>query len=86
MARKTGLADAFAQTRATGGPEPAPEATDDPNTPPSRRGRRAVTIYVDPAAHRQLRLISLDSGQSAQALLTGALNDLFERHGKPRIA
>lgn len=32
-----------------------------------------------PAAHRQLRM-------SAQALLAEAVNDLFQKHGKPGIA
>ena len=53
---------------------------------PSRRGRKAVTIYLDTAAHRQLRMLGLETDRSGQDLLVEALNDLFQKHGKARIA
>lgn len=61
--------------------EPAPVAR-----PPSRAGLKAVTVYVDPAAHRQLRMLAIETDRSAQALLVEAVNDLFQKHGKPGIA
>ena len=68
-------------------PPAAPAAAQDrPGVPPSRRGKRAATVYLDAAAHHQLRAIALETGQSTQALLTDAVNDLFQRHDKPRIA
>ena len=67
-------------------PAAAPTVPDNPNVPPSRRGRRAVTIYLDPEAHTQLKIVALEQGSSAQALVTEAINNLFEHYGKPRIA
>ena len=53
---------------------------------PSRRGRRAVTVYLDAAAHRQLRLLAVEQGRSGQDLAVEAINDLFGKYGKARIA
>ena len=66
---------------------PAPAAPDpDAHRAPSRRGRKAVTIYLDTAAHRQLRMLALEQDSSVQHLAVEAFNDLFQKHGKPRIA
>src|SRR5690606_16216390 len=46
----------------------------------SRRGKRAVTFYVQDAAQKQLRLLSIEVEKSSQALLEQALNDLFRKH------
>lgn len=54
--------------------------------PASRSGQRVVTFYVKPEAHKQLRLLGLEQGSSVQELMTEALNDLFGKHGKSRIA
>ena len=54
--------------------------------PPSRRGRKAVTVYLDAAAHRQLRLLALEQNRSGQDLLLEAVDDLFSKHGKARLA
>lgn len=53
--------------------------------PPSREGQRAVTLYVKPEAHKQLRLLALDQGASIQDLMSEALNDLFRKHGRSQI-
>ena len=70
---------------------PVPEATSsdaraDAGRSPSRRGRKAVTIYLDAAAHRQLRLLAAEQDRSGQELVVEAINDLFGKHGKARIA
>ena len=70
---------------------PLPEATSGDARPnagrsPSRRGRKAVTIYLDAAAHRQLRLLAAEQDRSGQELVVEAINDLFGKHGKARIA
>ena len=71
-------------------PAAGPEATEanEPSRsrPPSRRGRRAITIYTSAEAHRQLRLLAVEEDMPIQQLAIEALNDLFERYGKPRIA
>ena len=59
---------------------------DDAGRSPSRRGRKAVTIYLDAAAHRQLRLLAVEQDRSGQDLVVEAINDLFGKHGKARIA
>ena len=51
----------------------------------ARRGRKAVTIYLDTAAHRQLRMLALEQSRSVQDLMTEATNDLFQKLGKARI-
>ena len=45
-----------------------------------------MTIYLDTAAHRQLRMLELEQSQSVQDLMTEATNDLFQKHGKARLA
>ena len=53
---------------------------------PSREGQRAVTLYVKPEAHKQLRLLGVEQGVSVQELMTEALNGLFQKHGRSLIA
>ena len=48
---------------------------------PSRKGRRAVTFYTIPEAHRQLRLLSVELDRSVQTLGVDSLNLLFAQHG-----
>ena len=58
----------------------------DAHRAPSRRGRKAVTIYLHTATHRQLRMLALEESRSVQDLMTEATNDLFQKLGKTRIA
>lgn len=37
---------------------------------PSREGRKAVYAWVDPALHKQLKRLSLETGRSIDALVT----------------
>lgn len=53
---------------------------------PSRIGKAAITLYVDPAASKQLRLLSVEEDTSIQALMVEALNDLFTKRGLSPIA
>lgn len=52
---------------------------------PSRRGRKALTVYLDPDAVRQLKYLALDEDTTTQALVSEALNALFQERGKGRI-
>jgi hypothetical protein len=54
--------------------------------PPSRIGKRAVIVYVDPGASKQLKQMALDGETSVQELVREALNDFFRKHRKPAIA
>ncbi|MHC5778689.1 ribbon-helix-helix domain-containing protein [Nostoc sp.] len=58
----------------------------DSKVAPSRRGKRAIIGHFDPAVCKQFKQIALDEDKSSQALLTEALNDLFEKYGMKPIA
>jgi hypothetical protein len=57
---------------------PPPEDADDK--------RRGQTLRLTPAAWRQLKLLALERGIASHALLIEAVNDLFQKHGRPPIA
>ena len=84
---KRSLTDAFAQEKARPAPSAAPSSTVDPPRyrPPSRRGLRAMTVYVDPAVHRQLRLMGIELERSAQEMVSEAIGDFFVKNGKARL-
>jgi hypothetical protein len=54
--------------------------------PPSREGKRVLSIYLAPEAWKQLRMLSLNLGSPTQALGEEAINLLFEKHRLNRIA
>ena len=54
--------------------------------PPSRRGKKIIAGYFDPAVTRQLKQLALDNDATLQSLLAEALNDLFTKHGKQPLA
>ncbi|HTW72939.1 MAG TPA: ribbon-helix-helix domain-containing protein [Acetobacteraceae bacterium] len=54
--------------------------------PPSREGKRVLSIYLDPLAWKQLRQLALDADTSTQALGEEAVNLLFAKHGINRSA
>lgn len=54
--------------------------------PPSRAGKRVLSIYLDPLAWRQLRDLALDLETSTQALGEEAVNLLFAKYKRNRSA
>ena len=54
--------------------------------PPSRQGKRVLSIYLDPIAWKQLRQLALDEETTTQALGEEAINLLFAKHGLNRSA
>ncbi len=62
-----------------------PEATGT-KRPPSRAGKRVLSVYLDPLAWKQLRQLALDTETSTQALGEEAVNLLFTKHGLNRSA
>ena len=78
----------FAAAAAQPEPErPAPEIEAKKSArPPSREGKRVLSIYLPPEAWKQLRMLSLDRETSTQALGEEAINLLFEKHRLNRIA
>jgi hypothetical protein len=66
-------------------PLPAPEKHPVAR-PPSRAGKRVLSIYLDPMAWKQIRQLALDINTSTQALGEEAINLLFAKHGLNRSA
>jgi hypothetical protein len=54
--------------------------------PPSREGKRVLSIYLSPEAWKQLRMRSVNLETPTQALGEEAVNLLFEKHRLNRIA
>ncbi len=53
---------------------------------PATRDTRGQTLRLKRDARRQLKLLALDEEKTAHDLLLEAVNDLFQKHGKPPIA
>ena len=53
---------------------------------PKKTERRLIGGHFAPEVQQQVRVIAATQGITIQALLTEALNDLFEKQGYPRIA
>ena len=73
-------ADSTAETTANGQNETRPKR------PPSRVGKRVLSIYLDPLAWKQLRLLALENNTTTQALGEEAINLLFANHRINRSA
>jgi hypothetical protein len=65
---------------------PAIERRSGTRRPPSREGKRVLSVYLDPLAWKQLRQLALDTETSTQALGEEAVNLLFAKHGINRSA
>jgi hypothetical protein len=67
-------------------PVPAKDRVGGSVRPPSRAGKRVLSVYLDPLAWKQLRQLALDNDTSTQALGEEAVNLLFAKHGLNRSA
>jgi hypothetical protein len=94
-AKKTSLSDRLRQQQEKATPEapalaiprPAKTATQKAQyKAPTRIGKRQLALYVDPPVLKQLKMIALDEDKTQHDILIEALNDLFAKKGKPRIA
>ncbi|MFZ0855158.1 MAG: ribbon-helix-helix domain-containing protein [Hyphomicrobiaceae bacterium] len=54
--------------------------------PPSRQGKKGLTIWLDPAVIRALKQLAAETDRTQESLVREALNQLFKDHGKPPIA
>jgi len=70
-------------TEASTGSPPEPSVA---KRPPSREGKRVLSIYLDPLAWKQLRQLALDNETSTQALGEEAVNMLFAKYRLNRSA
>jgi antitoxin-like ribbon-helix-helix protein len=64
----------------------AAEASTKPARPPSREGKRVLSVYLKPEAWKQLRMLSVNLEVPTQSLGEEAVNLLFEKHRLNRIA
>jgi hypothetical protein len=78
----------FGAAAVTASPDPMvePESNPIPPRPPSREGKRVLSIYLKPEAWKQLRMLSVNLERPSQSLGEEALNLLFEKHRLNRIA
>ena len=57
-----------------------------PASKPSRAAKRQIAGWFPPEVSRALRILAAEHDTSVQALMAEALDLLFVRYGKPRIA
>jgi hypothetical protein len=88
MSDKTKNPSLLEQLRTVAGKAEVPSlaGTESDNLPPSRRGKKAVTIWVDPLVADQLKEIAFVHKKPQQELFLEALNILFAKYGRPEIA
>ena len=93
MAKKTSLSAALheatgkkTEAPTTTPPDAAPAPTEASALPPSRKGKKVIAGYFDPAVSKQLRQLALEHDTTVQALLAEALDLLFVERGKMPIA
>ena len=67
-------------------PDAKPLPTQDSDLPPSRRGKKIISAYFDPAVSKQLKQLALENDTTVQALMAEALDLLFIEHSKMPIA
>ena len=91
MTKRPNLAEVAAAAGSTRNKMPPPEPSgEERSEPPRARTRSAETKKI--AGHFpvevawQLRELAVEHRTTVQALLGEALNDLFQKHGKPEIA
>jgi hypothetical protein len=84
-AKSKSLLEQLQQVSGKSAPAGIPAPSDD-SRPPSRLGKKAITIWVDPAVAEQLREISFHHRKAHQDLYLEALNILFSKYGRPEIA
>lgn len=63
--------------------KPAPRSS---SVAPSRIGKKAVTVWFEPDAVRQLKMIGVEKGVTMQEMMREALNDFFAKNRKAQIA
>ena len=63
-----------------------PEKIYNPAATPGRRGKRGLTIYLDPVAHAALKRIAEMEDKQLQDLLKEGVNLVLQRYGEKPIA
>jgi Antitoxin-like ribbon-helix-helix len=89
MTDKTKGPSLLEQLQAVSGKAGSPTQSDagaNDGVAPSRRGKKAITIWVDPLVAEQLKEIAFRHKKPQQALYLEALNILFAKYGLHEIA
>lgn len=56
------------------------------NVPPSREGKKPITVYFPPEVRKQLKALANDEDKTVQQLMGEAVNMLFAQYRRPEIA
>lgn len=67
-------------------PEPPPEKVHNAGARPARQGLVGLTVYIDPVAHKALKLVSLKTDTSLNDLLRDGINYVLQLNGEDVIA
>jgi hypothetical protein len=92
MTQRRSIAGAIKQ--AAQGPAPATPAVPEPKPPTglrpfkarTREGKKMIAAPIDPAAHRQLKMLAAELDRKAEDLIREGIRDLFIKYGKLPIA
>ena len=49
-------------------------------------GRKGILVRARPEAWKALKMIALDGERTLQDVMTEAINDVLQKHGKPPVA
>jgi predicted DNA-binding protein len=55
-------------------------------TPPSRTGTVTITAHMPRETRDRLKIMAVRLGRTMNELMAEAIEDLFAKYGKPRIA
>jgi hypothetical protein len=58
---------------------------DKPYLQPGRSGTKPITVHLPRAVRDQLKILAVEKETTLHRLIAEAVNDLFAKHGKPRI-
>ena len=93
MTKRPSLADSMNKLKPVVLPVPAasPVQPAEPTAPKgyyaaTRAGQKKVTAGLEPEAHKQMKLLSIETGKGIEELLREGISDLFRKYGKAPIA
>ena len=86
MAKRPNLSTVAKQFDKRAQAKPEPLQATQADRPPARQGRKAITVWVEPEAWQQIRLLGFEQDKSVQTLMVEAINLLLSEQGKPPIA
>ena len=90
MAKGNALQAVLDRAKAGGDPAPSPatpaEAPAARAVPGGRQGTKLIGGHFAPEVSTQLRILAAEEGTTVQRLLAEALDDLFVKRGRSRVA